>query len=103
MEVALSAYPNPVEEGNSITVTASLSEALDSDVTIPLTLTNGTAGAQGYEAPPPVQIVIKAGQTIGTYSIFAVADDITEIDETFTVALGPLPSGLAGGIHIGPC
>ena len=41
--VRLSASPNPVAEGSSVTVTATLSQALTSDVTIPLTLTAGTA------------------------------------------------------------
>ena len=40
--VQLSAAPNPVPEGSSVTVTATLSAALSNDETIPLTLTAGT-------------------------------------------------------------
>ncbi len=94
----LSVALNFVEEGKSVTVTATLSDAQDTDVTIPLTVANGTAVKdEDYEASPPVQITINAGETRGNYSISTVADKIAEDDETFTVALGPLPSELANG------
>ena len=41
--LTLSAAPNPVDEGSSVTVTAELSAALSSNIDIPLTLTAGTA------------------------------------------------------------
>ena len=43
--VSLSVAPNPVDEGDSVTVTATLSAALTEAVTIPLRLTAGTAEA----------------------------------------------------------
>ncbi len=92
--VDLSASPNPVDEGNGVTVTATLSEALDTDVVIPLTLTGGTADDEDYQASIPVQAEIVAGETSGTYSISTIRDDVAETHETFTVALGVLPSGL---------
>ncbi len=95
--VDLSASPNPVDEGNGVTVTATLSEAYDTDVTIPLILTDGTANAQDYQALPPAQIEIEAGETSGTYRISAAPDDVAEENETFTVAFGVLPSGLTKG------
>ncbi len=95
--VDLSASPDPVDEGNGVTVTATMSEAPDTDVVIPLTLTGGTANAQDYQAPIPVQVEIAAGETSGTYAVSAVQDDVAETDETFTVALGTLPSGLVAG------
>ncbi len=95
--VDLSASPDPVDEGGKITVTATLSEAPDTDVTIPLILTDGTANAQDYEALPPTQIEIEAGERNGTYSISTIPDDIAETGETFTVALGVLPSRLVAG------
>ena len=95
--VDLSAAPNPVDEGGDVTVTATLSEAPDTDVTIPLILTDGTANAQDYEASSPVQVEIEAGETSGTYPISIVQDDVAEGDETFLVALGALPLGLENG------
>ncbi len=95
--VDLSASPNSVDEGGYVTVTATLSEALDTNVEIPLTLTDGTADDEDYHASPPVQVEIEAGKTNGPYRISTIQDAVAEEDETFTVALGTLPSGLVKG------
>ncbi len=97
VSVNLSAAPDFVKEGKSVTVTATLSETYGTDVTIPLTLTAGTADTRDYQAPAPVQIAIKAGERNGTYSIHTVDDQIAEGNETFTVALGALPLNLDHG------
>ncbi|MDE0081051.1 MAG: spondin domain-containing protein [Gammaproteobacteria bacterium] len=93
--VSLSASPNPVAEGRSVTVTAQLSEALETDVTIPLTLTPGTAEPADYGALP--SITLTAGATRGTGTVITAEDD-DEDDETFTVALGTLPPAVMEGI-----
>ena len=92
--VTLSATPNPVAEGSSVTVTAVLAKALSEDVTIPLTVTGGTSedGDHGTLA----SLSIPAGGTSATGTI-TTSDDDDGDDETFTVALGSLPSGLAAG------
>ena len=92
--VALSAQPNPVDEGDGVTVTASLSAALTDAVTIPLTVTSGTAEADDHGSP--TGIVIDAGSSSGTATVTTAQDDDQD-DETFTVALGSLPSSLAAG------
>ena len=92
--VSLSAAPNPVDEGSPVTVTARLSEALSSAVTIPLTLTAGSAEPGDYGALS--SITISAGQTSGTGTI-STTDDADTDDETFTVALGSLPSSVTAG------
>ena len=93
--VSLAAAPNPVAEGSPVTVTATLSAALASDATIPLTLTAGTAEADDYG--PLAGITISSGETSGTATITTVQDADTE-DETFTVALGSnLPDSVSGG------
>ena len=46
--VALRASPNPVGEGSSVTVTATLTKALTQMVTIPLTVKRGTAELGDY-------------------------------------------------------
>ena len=92
--VSLSATPNPVDEGSPVTVRATLATALAQAVTIPLTVTRGTSedGDHGSLA----SIGIPAGGTSATGTITTVEDDDGD-DETFTVALGSLPSGLAAG------
>ena len=92
--VSLSATPNPVREGSPVTVTATLAKALEEDVTIPLTVTRGTSedGDHGSLA----SITLLAGFTSVDGRI-STADDADGDDETFTVALGGLPSGLVAG------
>ncbi len=92
--VSLSASPNPVDEGQSVTVTARLSEALSNNVTIPLTLASGTAESGDYGSL--ASITVSGGATTGTGTISTVDDADTD-DETFTVSLGTLPSEVTAG------
>ena len=92
--VSLSVSPNPVDEGQSVTVTAWLSKALANSVTIPLVLTAGTAETDDFGSL--ASITIDAGQTTGTGTISTDADADAD-DETFTVALGSLPAGMSAG------
>ena len=92
--VSLSATPNPVGEGSAVTVRATLATALAQAVTVPLRTTRGTseAGDHGSIA----SIAIPAGFTSATGTVSTVEDGDGD-DETFTVALGSLPSGLTAG------
>ena len=91
-----------VAEGDPVKVKAVLTAALASDVTIPLTVTAGTAESGDYVAPSPATVTIKAGKIIGETTITTVRD-ADDDDETFTVALGsPLPSGLLRGSQAYP-
>ena len=92
--VSLSAAPNPVDEGSAVSVTATLSEAVAGTVTIPLATTRDTseAGDHGSLA----SITVPAGGTSATGTVSTNPDDDGD-DETFTVALGSLPSGLTAG------
>ncbi len=90
----LSASPNPASEGETITVVATLSQALATDVAIPLALTASTAEAGDYE--PLASIAIAANETSGTGAIATNVDDDAD-DETLTVALGDLPDGMQPG------
>ena len=92
--VSLSASPNPVTEGSNVTVTATLTSSLASDVTIPLTLTSGTAESGDYGTLSEIEI--SAEQTSGTGTI-STTDDSDFDDETFTVALGNLPTTVGSG------
>ncbi len=95
--VMLSAAPNPVDEGSSVTVTATLSAALSSQVTIPLTIADDTAEPEDHGTL--TGIAIASGATSGTGTITTAQDADTE-DETFTVALDAanLPAGLRAGV-----
>ena len=92
--VSLAVAPNPVDEGDSATVTVHLSEALSNSVTIPLTLTAGTAEAGDFGSL--ASITVDGGETTGTGTISTVEDADSE-DETFTVSLGQLPPEVTAG------
>ena len=92
--VMLSAAPNPVVEGSSVTVTATLSAALSRQARIPLTITDNTAEPEDHGTL--ASIAIASGATSGTGTI-ATNHDADQDHETFTVALGTLPSGVAAG------
>ena len=92
--VSLSAL-NEVQEGSSLTVEALLQKPLSGDVTIPLTLTPGTAEPGDYGTL--ASITIPAGQTSASGVIATTRDDDRD-DETFTVSLGAsLPSSVTAG------
>ena len=93
-KVRLSAEPNPVPEGQSVTVTATLSRATSEAVTIPLRVTDGTAEADDHG--PAGSITVPAGKTTATLTLRTFADRDGD-DETFTVALGALPPEVAEG------
>jgi len=92
--VSVSASPNPVDEGQPVTVTARLSRALSNSVTIPLVLASGTAEADDFGELE--SITITAGETAGSGTIPTV-EDADNDDETFTVTLGQLPPEVTEG------
>ena len=92
--VRLSASPATVAEGSPVTVTATLSAALAEDVSIPVTLTGVTAEPGDFGALASIRI--PAGSASGAAEV-ATARDGDDEDETFTVALGTLPSSVSAG------
>ncbi|MYH07769.1 MAG: hypothetical protein F4146_04315, partial [Rhodothermaceae bacterium] len=82
--VSLSVDHNLVDEGDSVTVTIQLSNALNTDVLIPLTLSPGTAEPGDYDSTTPINLNINSGATEAEYSIQTYRDNDIE-DETFTV------------------
>ena len=93
--VSLSALPNPVEEGGVVEVTASLNQALDYEVEVPIVLEASSAEDGDYGALSG--IVIARGETVGT-GLLETSQDADAEDETFRVSLGSeLPRGLVLG------
>ena len=93
--VSLSASPTIVTEGFPVTVTATLSRTHSSALTIPDHDHRQHGGvdrprdAERYHDPPPARPPRRG--TISTNQ------DTDEDDETFTVSLGTLPSGVSAG------
>ena len=92
--VTLSASPNPVSEGEKVTVMATLSEAASSEISIPLVLTAVTAEEGDYGALSA--IVLDKDERSGTGMIVTSLDSDLD-DETFTITFGTLPAGLTAG------
>ena len=92
--VTLSASPNPVSEGEEVTVMVALSEAASSEISVPLVLTAGTAEEGDYGALSA--IVIDKDERSGTGMIVTSLDSDLD-DETFTITLGTLPAGVVAG------
>ncbi len=95
--VRLSATPSTVTEGQSVTITATLSAALspNADVVIPLTLTAGS-GTTSSDYGTLASITIPSGQTSATGTITTTQDADAD-NETFTVSLGTLPATVTAG------
>ncbi|WP_428276379.1 Ig-like domain-containing protein [Candidatus Palauibacter sp.] len=93
--VRLSAAPNPVPEGSSVTVTAMLSKALTADVVVPLKLKAVTAEQGDYG--PLASITVAGGSMTGEGTITTIRDADTD-DETLMVELGSaLPPSVGKG------
>ncbi len=103
--VSLSAFPNPVSEGNSVDVYATLLTAdgreapLSRDVTIPLTITDGTAEASDHGSLSSITISAGERNKKGTIT---TAQDADADDETFTVALDRASSSWPSDVSTGP-
>ena len=92
--VNLAVSPTRVTEGATVGVSATLSVALGSDVTIPLTVTRNSSEAGDHGTLDEIRI--SAGQTTGYGTITTFQDDDVD-DEQFTVELGSLPSSVTAG------
>ena len=92
--VSLSVNLSRPTEGESVTVTATLSSPISGAVTIPITLTDVTAESTDHGSLSSISIA--AGQTTGTGTITTI-HDAGHMDETFTVSLGTLPSEVRQG------
>ena len=86
-----------VGEGESVTVTVSLDQALSGQVVVPLNVTDGS-GVSGddYSGVPP-NVTIARGATSATFSFSAGDDDLVEEDEMVTVTFGTLPGSVIEG------
>ena len=93
-KVSLSVTPNPVDEGETLTVTVLMSKTMSKTITAPIILTPITAEPEDYT--PMTQVVIAANATSGTGTITTL-EDSDQDDEAFTIELGTLPEELEKG------
>ena len=82
----------PGQAGTRATVAVTLSQPADRDIVFPLTTGAGTSEAGDWYIQKR-SVLIRRGTMAGTTYVRALEDEDTD-DETFAVALGPVPSGL---------
>ncbi len=83
--VTLSAKPNPVVEGYTTTLTATLLRPAATEVVIELVYEDMTTEPGDYSTPP--SLTIKAGESSGSRKLEILDDSIVEPDESFRVRL----------------
>ena len=92
-----SSAQDAAEDAGVITVTATLSQASDTDVTVPFTVTGTATDGSDYTISSS-PITITAGETTGDISITVIDDSDTESDETVIVTLDT-PTGASLGTN----
>ena len=99
--VVLSVSSNTLNEGDTLTVTATLSAVVSKNrpLSIPLTYTDGTASG-GTDYGIQNFISIAPGATSGTTKVAISTDNADEQNETFTVQFGTLPAAIRGGATV---
>ena len=91
---------NVAENAGMVEVTLRLGTAAASEIVIPIMTANGTATAgEDYTALSGAETMVTfaSGEMSQTLSIPITNDIVLENDETFTVSLGSLPSGITAG------
>ncbi|MCY4284104.1 MAG: hypothetical protein OXC65_02050, partial [Thiotrichales bacterium] len=86
-EATLSIAGGSAIEGLPVTFTVTLSTPSAEAVTVTATTTDGTATAPGDYTAKTETLTIAAGDTKASFAVTTLADQVIEIDETFTVTL----------------
>ena len=91
-QVSLSASPETVDEGDTVTLKTTLTSALPDDVTIPLSAETGNhLATPGEDYGDVGAITIAAGETTGTVAVTTKPDNAADAgDERLVVTLGDL-------------
>ena len=98
-QVTLSVFSNSVQEGETVLLTARLTEELTGGVpeplTVELTVEGVTPGADSgdYTYSPMYEIVIPTGQSMGIVGIIVTEDAFAEFDELFKISVARLGYG----------
>ena len=79
-------------EGNSVTVTVTLSDDPERTVTIPITRMDQDGASSGDYSGVPDDVVFSSGDTEKTFTFTATDDTEDDDDESVKLTFGTLPS-----------
>lgn len=99
-KVSFAASSYSVNEGSSREITVEISSARKGDVTIPVTLSRGTAESGDYSVSSGLRnggLVFSRGDTTKKFTIRSRHDSRDCSDETLTLGFGTLPSPFVNG------
>ncbi len=95
LNVTFSPATRTVDEGNSASFTVNVSPAADRTLSIPVTITAGSAESGDF-SPTSTTVSISSGSSSGTFSI-STTDDSDRDDESVNIAFGTLPPAVGTG------
>ena len=99
--VSYGAASYTVAEGGNATINVTLSQAADRALSVPITVTRGTAEASDYEVSGLTggAVAFSLGASSGSFTITA-AQDTDSANETLSLGFGTLPSGVSAGSRV---
>ena len=87
-----------VDEGESVTVTVSLGQALSGQVVVPLNVTDGSGITAIDYSGVPTSVTIEPGEMSASFSFNSAEDSLFEADEEVSLAFGTLPEAVTAGV-----
>ena len=96
--VSYGAASYTVNEGSSATIDVTLSQAADRALSVPITVTRGTAEARDYEVSGLTGggVAFSQGANSGSFTITAAQDEDSS-NETLSLGFGTMPGGVSAG------
>ena len=97
VQVRFNTAAHAILEGDTTTVVVSLSDALEQNVTIPLTKTNQAGAGDADYSGVPASLAFGSGDTQQSFTFSATVDSEDEDEEQVVLGFGTLPEGVAQG------
>ena len=97
VQVRFNTAAHAIPEGGTTTVVVSLSDALEQNVTIPLTRTNQAGASDADYSGVPASLAFDSGVTEQSFTISATVDSEDDDEEQVVLGFGTLPEGVTQG------
>ena len=97
VQVRFNTAAHAIPEGGTTTVVVSLSDALEQNVTIPLTRANQAGAGDADYSGVPAGLAFDSGVTEQSFTISATVDSEDDDEEQVVLGFGTLPEGVTQG------